>query len=131
MKSIILSIISILFIFLTGCMSKEEKTTHEFVGHVKSLNIDELKRMSTEDTQFYLRITVEALTSMANEQGIDQLKQLASSLECSENDNGRICSFLDENGQKQSFALAFVEGYDEQGTHCLLVDIDRKFFLGE
>jgi len=131
MNSKIILVIGLALLFMTSCTSEEEKTTQEFIGHAQNLHIDELKNMSTEDTRFYIKMFMESLVSLGDEKSISQLKEVASTLECSGEDKNRKCTFFDENGKKQSFEIVLVEGYDDESEERLYVDIDKKYFLGD
>lgn len=123
--------IASLLLFATSCTSREEKITQEFVGHVKSLNIEGVKNMSTENTQFYIKILLESIVSLGDEESINQLKEILSTIDCFGDDKIRTCTYLDEDGEAQSFEIKLVEGYGNDGKVELFVDIEKKYFLGE
>jgi hypothetical protein len=118
-----------LFSFLS-CTSEKDKITQDFISHVRSLNVEKIKNMSTEDTKFYIKMSIEPIVSLGDEASIKQLKQIASTLECSENSDTCRCSYLDTNRKKQFFEIEFVTGYDKEGEKKLFIDIDKKYFLG-
>ena len=124
-------ILFVLFSFLISCTSKEEKTIQEFINHAKNLNIDEIKKLSTENTNFYIKMAIEPIISLGNAASKQQLKKIVSTLECSGEDGKRKCSYIDDNGNKQFFELEFIAGYDELGKKKLFIDIDKKYFFGE
>jgi hypothetical protein len=125
------TLIFIVLISFLSCTSLEEKTTQEFIGHVKSLNVDQIKNMSTEDTKFYLKMGIEPIINLGNEESKKQLEQMALTIGCSREANILKCFYLDQNEQKQYFEVELVTGYSEAGEKKLFVDIDKKYFFGE
>jgi len=127
-------IIPTLFIFLfllTGCMSEEEKVTQDFVSHAKKVDIVALKKMSTEDTQYYMKMFIEAPLSFGDASSVQLFKKIAATIECSSGEGNSICTYIDENKKKQSFKLLFVEGINESGEEQLFVNIDKEYFVGD
>lgn len=113
---------------ILGCVSEEEQLTKDFVERVNKLDIDAVKEICTEDTRFYIRITIEPLLKLGEDKSTEQI---ASTLKCKGKGDTRTCTYTDENGQEASFEMNIVDGYDENGEQKLLVDIDKSYFLGE
>ncbi|WP_298541893.1 hypothetical protein [uncultured Aquimarina sp.] len=114
-----------------SCTSKEEAKTQEFIQHAHNLNIEEIKNISTEDTRFYIKMAIESVMNLGDEESKKQLKHMASTLECSGEDNMRKCKYLDINGNEKFFEIQLIKKYNHQGLEQFLIDIDKKYFLGE
>ena len=125
-------ILCIVFVLpLISCKSKEEEKTQEFIQYAYNLNIEEIKNISTEDTRFYIKMAIESVINLGNEESKKQLKQMASTLECSREDNKRKCKYIDENGNEKFFEIQLIEQYNHMGQKQMLIDIDKKYFLGD
>lgn len=127
-KSILL--LGILLSFLS-CTSEEEKTTQKFMDYVHTLNMDEIKNMSTENTKFYFKMTIEPIVKLGDEAAKKQVMQIASTLKCNSEGSKIKCSYRDENGREQYVEGEFVTRYHADGKKKLLVDIPKKYFFGE
>lgn len=128
LKTITLPLFIFLFAF-TSCMSEQEKATQMFLDYAQKVDVKALKEMSTKDTKFYMKMSIETLLNFGDAESIKSLKEIASTIECSVGENSSLCTYIDEAGEKQSFELLFVEGDNTAGEKQLFIQIDKKYFI--
>jgi TPP-dependent trihydroxycyclohexane-1,2-dione (THcHDO) dehydratase len=68
------------------------------------------------------------MLSLGEAATLNQLKNMAGSLDCQEEDGTYFCRFLDEAEQKQSFKLSFVQENNTYGAKAWKVHIDERNF---
>ena len=121
----------VLFACLFGCnTSRDELVTRKFVTQARAMNIEEIQNLCSEDTKFYIKMTIEPILLLGDENSIRKLKEVASTLECQTNNNNGICFFLDENGREGSFKYKLKQKYNlKSGKIDLKIDIDKNFFI--
>ncbi|AXG71670.1 hypothetical protein KORDIASMS9_03927 [Kordia sp. SMS9] len=128
LKTIItFALLSILFI---NCKSEEEKMIEKFLQYTKNTNIKELKKISSKNTRKYLKLIYEPILRLGDKDAKEKLQKMASSIKCTVEDKISKCSYADHQGNKHSFNISFVNGYDSQKNEDrLFIDIDKKYFF--
>ena len=108
------------------CTSEKTALVNEFTDLVHNLDLENLEKITTENTIFYLRLATEPILVYGDEVAKEQLMEIASSVNCNKKEEGFLCRYLDENGIQQRFNISFVNSQSQKET--LLIDIDELNF---
>ena len=124
-------LIILLLITFLSCGNEEDQVILNFVNHARSLNIDELKDLCTEETRFLIKVMIEPVVRLGDDNAVDQLKHIVSTLECSEFGSNYKCSYINDTGNEHIFYIHLIQDYNTSGEKKLLVNIDKKYFFGQ
>lgn len=131
MKKNLSSLFTFILFSLFSCASEEQRIVDSFVKHARSLNIAEIKQICSDDTNFYIRMTLEPLVNLGESNYIEELKKIASTVECHKEGGRQRCTYIDQNGKVNAFEVRIVYESQNKSEPKMLVHIDKSYFLGD
>jgi len=106
----------VLFFFnlflLVNCKSKEEKFILKIEHFANNMQIDSLKKNCTKDTNFFLKIAVDPILNMGNNDSKETMIKIFKSVDFEKENNLWKCKYLDNDGKLKYMKASIIEKFD-------------------